>query len=302
MKLEIKKPCNENWDKMKIGLVTRHCDVCNKGVMDFTKMNRGEIISYMLSNPNDEVCGRMNKDQFDFHHDDIPILIEALRKYRPSNSFMILALVCLSLASCSDEPEGNIKTPDPINKIETVDASNLDSIDPRHDKVEVNPNKTKFRVKGEVEIATESMRTLGEVAVSGGICVVDPPDVNPLPFPKEVTPPSDEVSDQIYQFADQMPEFIGGTDALFKFIKSKLTYPNYERENNIEGNVYVRFVVEKDGSITQPEVLKSVKDSKNFDKEVLRILSTMPKWIPAAHKEKTVRAYMTLPFRFKLTD
>ena len=74
----------------------------------------------------------------------------------------------------------------------------------------------------------------------------------------------------------------------------------HEKDNNIQGNVYVRFVVEKDGSITQPEILKSVKDSKNMDKEVLRVISIMPKWTPARHQEREVRAYMTLPFRFNL--
>ena len=93
MKLEIKEPCHEDWSKMKIGLHSRHCDVCVKSVMDFTKKSRAEIITYLLSNPNDTTCGRMTKDQFDFRHEDIPILIETLKTQRPSNPFLILALV-----------------------------------------------------------------------------------------------------------------------------------------------------------------------------------------------------------------
>lgn len=299
MKLEIKEPCHENWDNMKIGLISRHCEVCNKGVMDFTKMNRGEIITYMLSNPNESVCGRLNKDQFDFHHDDIPILIEAFRKQRPSNSFMILALVCLSLASCS-EGSGNIKTPSPLGEVHVVDSNNDEDStsnsthdDNRQDSVQNDPLRLDVVTKGKIA-------TLGEVVtpVSGGICVVEPPEIDP-PLPK-VDPPSDEKADQIHQFAEVMPEFNGGMDALFKFIQSNLNYPDYEKKNNISGNVYVRFVVEKDGSITQPEILRSVKDSKNMDKEVLRVISIMPKWIPAKHQEREVRAYMTLPFRFNL--
>ena len=80
MNLEIKEPCHEDWDKMKIGLISRHCDSCEKAVMDFTTMNRAQIITYLLSNPNDNVCGRLKRDQFDFHHQDIPILIETLKK------------------------------------------------------------------------------------------------------------------------------------------------------------------------------------------------------------------------------
>ena len=88
----------------------------------------------------------MNKNQFDFRHDDIPVLIEAFRKQRPSNSFMILALVCLSLASCSDE-SSNIKTPSPINEpIEVVDTD--DSV--VHDSTATG--QVEFIRKGQVKV------------------------------------------------------------------------------------------------------------------------------------------------------
>ena len=305
MKLEIKKPCNENWDNMKIGLVSRHCDVCDKGVMDFTKMNRGEIISYMLSNPNDEVCGRMHKNQFDFRHDDIPVLIEALRKQRPSNSFMIIALVCISLASCSDEQPGEIKTPNPVNNIETVDHSDKDTTTPNENKIQEN-------VKDDVSdllhsigkvLAPEPVTPLGEIAVAGGICVYEPDEDDKIVLEPAPDPVNTVIAEEeIMMFAEHMPEFTGGSDELFKYIKSNLNYPKYERDNNIQGNVYVQFVVEKDGSITAPNILRSVKGSKNFDSEVLRILKAMPNWVPAVNQGKTVRASMTLPIRFSLTN
>src|SRR5690606_34717794 len=133
MKLEIKEPCHEDWNKMKIGMISRHCDSCNKSVMDFTKMNRAEIITYILSNPNDQVCGRMTRDQFDFHHEDIPVLIETLSKTRNPNPFLILALVCLSLSACAQEqivtpPKnteitlGEIEAPRQIEKATRIDS------------------------------------------------------------------------------------------------------------------------------------------------------------------------------------
>jgi len=99
-----------------------------------------------------------------------------------------------------------------------------------------------------------------------------------------------------------MPEYKGGMDALYKFIQRELKYPEFEKEKEIEGNVYVQFVVEKDGSITQVEILRTVSGSKFFDKEVKRVISMMPKWNPAKIEKREVRAYMTLPFRFKLQD
>lgn len=296
MKLEIKEPCHENWDNMKIGVISRHCEVCEKSVMDFTKMNRAEIITYILSNPNDEVCGRLNKDQFDFHHDDIPILIETLQKTRPSNSFLILALVCLSLTSCAQEsPSGNIKTPPPIEQnLGKVEAKPLDSIPTREN------DTTQLRTKGNV--STEVIA--GEVVlidppVAGGICIEGPlmGDIVEPPLPE--LPTEDQ---KIYQFAEKMPEYPGGMEPLFVFIQENLNYPEYEKENGIQGNVYVRFVVGEKGEISNMEILRSVDGSRNFDKEVLRVLKLMKNWNPGENNGKKVPVYMTLPFRFKLVN
>lgn len=288
MKLEIKEPCHEDWNKMKIGMISRHCDSCNKSVMDFTKMNRAEIITYILSNPNDQVCGRMTRDQFDFHHEDIPVLIETLSKTRNPNPFLIMALVCLSLSACAQEQTvapskntevtlGEIEAPRQIEK-----ATRIDSIPeqiPLKGKVACEPTVT----KGEVEPIM-----IGDIepVVQGGIGIYEPE-----------TP---HVKEKIYQFAEKMPEYKGGMDAMFEFIQSNLKYPKYEKDNGIQGNVYVRFVVEKDGSLTQPVILKSVEGAKNFDSEVLRIIEMMPIWNPGENNGKAVPVYMTLPFQFKV--
>jgi TonB family protein len=300
MKLEIKEPCHENWNNMKIGLISRHCDVCDKSVMDFTKMDRGEIITYILSNPNENVCGRLNKDQFDFHHDDIPILIEALRRQKPSNAFLILTLVSMSLVSCSDTNgnhgsgatlgEPRIEIPkDSVSHLPQDSIPTVDSVD--NVEVPITPAPMPPEMG-------EMVTTLGEIEppVAGGICIVPDPEIEVV----EPEPPAQE--DRIHQFVDVMPEYPGGTEALYDFIQKNLKYPTYEKNNNIQGNVYARFVVEKDGSISNIEILRSVAGSKNFDKEVRRVISAMPKWVPGKQNGKTVRTYMTLPFRFQLTD
>lgn len=297
MKLEIKEPCHEDWNNMKIGVISRHCDVCVKSVMDFTQMNRAQIITYILSNPNEQVCGRLNRDQFDFHHEDIPILIEELKKDKVPNPFLILALVCvsLSLTACSQET-GAIKTPPPIEVLQ----GDISPLPP--DSTQINTSdslKVIHPVKGKVACDNPIDRaTVGEIEpmlmgdieapVSGGIGLVEPPPVQ------------NAVDTKVYQFAEKMPEYKEGMDALFDFVKKNLKYPSYEREHKIEGNVYVRFVVEKDGSLTHPEILKSVAGSKSFDAEVLRIIKKMPKWVPGQNQGKDVAVYMTLPIQFKL--
>ena len=100
MKVIIKEPCLENWDNMKVGIESRHCDLCNKSVIDFTQKNRSEIITYLLDRPNERICGRMKGNEFEMKEADIPVLMEVLRapKYR-SNAFLILAIVCSSVFS-----------------------------------------------------------------------------------------------------------------------------------------------------------------------------------------------------------
>lgn len=290
MKLEIKEPCHEDWNNMKIGLISRHCDSCDKSVMDFTKMHRAEIITYILSNPNDNVCGRMTRDQFDFHHEDIPILIETLHKTNNPNPFLIMTLVCLSLSACAQEqPNGNIKTPPVIEHVLgeiPVPTTIQDSLD-SGTKVQNRPIKGEIICEPIDQGKIEPIK-MGDIApvVQGGIGYYEP----------EV-PASTE---KVFQFAEKMPEFTGGMEAMFKYIQSKLEYPKYEKDKGIQGNVYVRFVVEKDGRITRPEILKSVEGSKNFDKEVLRIINSMPLWTPGENNGTKVPVYMTLPFQFKI--
>lgn len=289
MKLEIKEPCHEDWNKMKIGMISRHCDSCDKSVMDFTKMHRAEIITYILSNPNDNVCGRMTRDQFDFHHTDIPVLIETLHKTNNPNPFLIMALVCLSLSSCAQEqPNGNIKTPPAIEH--TLGEIAVPPVIDDSLKVKNPPIKMMGKVACEpIDQGGIEPVMVGDIepVVQGGIGFYDPEEEEPK-------------SEKVFQFAEKMPEFKGGMDAMFKYIQSKLEYPKYEKDKGIQGNVYVRFVVENDGRITRPEIMKSVEGSKNFDKEVLRIINSMPLWTPGENNGTKVPVYMTLPFQFKL--
>lgn len=289
MKLEIKEPCHEDWNKMKIGMISRHCASCDKSVMDFTKMHRAEIITYILSNPNDNVCGRMTRDQFDFHHADIPILIETLHKTRNPNPFLIMALVCLSLSACAQDSPGNNKPviEHTLGEI-AVPPAVEDSL-----KTQNNPNDNVL-IKGKVacepiEQGEVEPIKVGDIApvVQGGIG-----------YYEDEEPKSGK--EKVHQFAEKMPEFKGGMDALFKHIQSQLKYPKYEKENGIQGIVYVRFVVEKEGQLTRPEILQSVDGSKNFDKEVLRIINSMPLWTPGENNGTKVPVYMTLPFQFKI--
>lgn len=284
MKIQIKEPCHENWDKMKIGIVSRHCDSCQKDVIDFTQKSREEIIIHLLSNPNENVCGRMRGDQFDFHHDDIPILIEAL-KHRPNNSsFLILTLVCLSLVACGSDnssikPKQNVHPKEqPLTGVMVIP---LDS------------NDIKSTPKGKIKCVQPSDETR-----TGLPKVVDVP---PLMVDGEISVVSTNPT-SIYSFADKMPEYSGGLSALYKFIEVNTKYPVEERNEGIQGTVYAKIIVNKDGSISNPSIVRSITGHPNFDKEVLRVIKLMPNWIPGENNGQKVDIEYTLPFRFKIPD
>jgi len=103
---------------------------------------------------------------------------------------------------------------------------------------------------------------------------------------------------EVFMVVEDMPEFPGGTAALMQYLQKNIKYPSICRENNIQGRVLVTFIVNKDGAVVEPEVVKSVNPS--LDKEALRVISTMPKWKPGSQRGKPVRVKYTVPVNFRL--
>lgn len=97
---------------------------------------------------------------------------------------------------------------------------------------------------------------------------------------------------------EQMPQFPGGDTELMKFIASNLKYPPIAAENGIEGRVVIRFVVGKDGKVSDAQVLRSLDPS--CDKEAIRVVKSMPTWVPGMQNGRKVPVYYTLPVLFKL--
>ena len=104
--------------------------------------------------------------------------------------------------------------------------------------------------------------------------------------------------DEIFFVAEDQPEFPGGDAALMEYLRKNIKYPAICRENNVQGRVIVTFIVNKDGTITEPEVVKSVNPS--LDKEALRVISQMPNWKPGYQRGKPVRVKFTVPVNFQL--
>ena len=103
---------------------------------------------------------------------------------------------------------------------------------------------------------------------------------------------------QIFQIVEEMPEFPGGMGECLKFLMKNAKYPTISQENGVQGKVSVKFVIEKDGSIADPVVVRGV--DPYLDKEALRVVKSMPKWKPGKQRGKPVRVSYTVPVIFKL--
>ena len=112
-------------------------------------------------------------------------------------------------------------------------------------------------------------------------------------------PQEDEEEEVVFVIVESMPEFPGGQQALFKYLSENVKYPVIAQENGIQGRVICQFVVNKDGSIVDVEVVRSGGDP-SLDKEAVRVIKSMPKWKPGKQRGKPVRVKYTVPVNFKL--
>ena len=112
-------------------------------------------------------------------------------------------------------------------------------------------------------------------------------------------PVEEEEEEVVFVVVETMPEFPGGQQALFKYLSENVKYPVIAQENGIQGRVICQFVVNKDGSIVEVEVVRSGGDA-SLDKEAVRGSKSMPKWKPGKQRGKAVRVKYTVPVNFRL--
>jgi periplasmic protein TonB len=103
---------------------------------------------------------------------------------------------------------------------------------------------------------------------------------------------------EIFTVVEQNPDYPGGYDAMMNFIRSNMVYPPAARRLGIEGTVYVSFVVNKTGTISDVQILRGI--SKECDQEAIRVVSKMPNWLPGKQNGHLVNVRFTLPLKFRL--
>lgn len=102
----------------------------------------------------------------------------------------------------------------------------------------------------------------------------------------------------VFNVVDEPPLFPGGEGAMYEFLGKNMTYPSDAQKKKIQGMVVCQFVVERDGTIENVKIVRSVAPS--LDKEAMRVVKSMPKWIPGTKHGRTVRVKYTIPITFRL--
>lgn len=108
----------------------------------------------------------------------------------------------------------------------------------------------------------------------------------------------DVKEEEIFSFVEEEPKYPGGEDARLKYLQDNLKYPEMAKEGNISGVVYITFVVEKDGKVTNVKVLRGI--GGGCDEEAIRVIKAMPKWSPGKQRTRPVRTQFNMPIKFTL--
>lgn len=104
--------------------------------------------------------------------------------------------------------------------------------------------------------------------------------------------------EKVFTEPEQMAEYKGGLQEMAKFIGSELKYPKAAKDNKIGGKIFVKFIVDNNGAVKEPVILKGIDNCPECGQEALRVISSMPTWLPAKQGGKAVSCYYTIPIKF----
>ncbi|MEI7501961.1 MAG: energy transducer TonB [Paludibacter sp.] len=222
----------------------------------------------------------------------------------------IVALVGFSIPKLIEYAKSKQK----ITNVEVMKMSTLEKAEVKNDVKKIAPaepppalkSSIKFvapviakdeEVKDDQQIKSQEELTNANVAISlADVKGNDEKNGKDIADIKENV--TQEVEEKVWEVIEQMPQFPGGETELLSFIAKSIRYPVIAQENGIQGRVIIRFVVSKTGVVSNVEVLRSLDAA--CDKEAMRVVKTLPKWIPGKQNGVNVPVYYTLPITFRL--
>jgi len=204
-----------------------------------------------------------------------PVLIKALAPTKKMRNVEVTSLADIKI----EKPLENMEVPPPPPPVQ-----NLVKFTP--------PEVTNEEVTEEVKTIDELKDTKAQISVTDVAGNTDASEVADLKVVEEKEEP--------LAFVEQMPEFPGGQDALFKYLNSNIKYPSIAQEMGISGKVVLQFVVDKQGKIGNIKVVRTL--GAGCDEEAVRVVKAMPSWKAGRQNGKSVPVYFTLPVFFQLKE
>lgn len=194
----------------------------------------------------------------------------------------------------------NWKTYDPLSIVDlggvTSDFDEILEVPPSLQPPPPPPQKLEVFVIKEAD----NEEVLEEVKIDLDVEATEQMEVTSVVYDLPVEEMEEEKVEEIFQIVENQPQFPGGLQAFYQFVAENIDYPDKALRLNVSGRVFLRFVIEKDGSITDIQVLKGI--GAGCDEEAVRVLSNSPKWIPGKQRGNNVRVYMTVPILFILKE
>lgn len=217
----------------------------------------------------------------------LPALIEAVIPHRTQKDVMT------EVTTLSQLPPPEVKS-EAIKKVNAAPPPPLKS----SIKFTAPVIKKDSEVREEDEIKTQEEVTNAKVAISvADVKGNDEENGADIADVKEMA--QDTPSDTPFEMVEQMPYFPGGTEEMLKFIRKHVVYPDQAAENGVQGRVFLRFVVLPSGEIGNVDIIRSLDPL--LDKEAVRVIKSMPRWIPGKQNGVAVAVYFNLPITFKLS-
>ena len=209
--------------------------------------------------------------------------------YRHSGLFFQIGLLVTLLLVVSAFEWRSVKE-DPEIDLSNLRGDEIDLILPTKIPEPVRPPKPK---KVNIVPATEPEEIKPEDL---GLDQLDTPEIPEIEIETSEEPPVEVI--EVVDYASQRPEPVGGYDAFYAYIAKNMKYPRLAQQRQVEGKVYISFLVDEFGNMTNIAIAKGI--GSGCDKEALRVLEKAPKWTPGRHNGRMVRVRMIVPIHFKL--
>lgn len=215
---------------------------------------------------------------------------------------VLALLLIINTKVAAQNDASNTKADMGINTLTVYYYEKYDEVCPYTTSSVYEPDGSYYDIKVDEEtIEDGTMRTAVTFTKFDKDGNPEPTHLNPIPFTQaESVSMKVADNDSIYQIVEVMPEFPGGSAAMMNYLSKNIKYPEEAKEKGISGRVFLSFVIEKDGSVSDVKVARGI--GKVCDDEAVRVVKAMPNWKPGLMKGKPVRVNYMLPIFFKLDE